>query len=177
MATAIDGRADRSATRSGTVVSHDHASSGWISRPENPVASWRGHGLTRSSGSGPRNTATAAATASGDSTTSASTNTRIAPRAAAASCAHACGLPSAPAGGGVPVSTRNRASVGATPRTTSAVPSVELSSNTRISTSVRPRWVSSDRIVGAMRWASSRAGTRTDTGTLTDGGLAGGRRR
>ncbi len=67
---------------------------------------WRGHGQSRSSGSGPRSIETAAATASGARTTSASTKTRISPRAAAASCAQACGLPKEPRGGELPVNTR-----------------------------------------------------------------------
>jgi hypothetical protein len=55
---------------------------------------------------------------------------------------------------------------------TSEVPSVELSSRTRISRSSHPVWATSDAIGGPMRCASFRAGMSTETRSVTRGGFA-----
>ena len=76
-----------------------------------PVATWRGHGLSRSSGPGPAQHRDRG----GDGVRAPARRRRRrtpapSPRAAAASWAQACGFPSIPAAGAVPVSTRTRGS-------------------------------------------------------------------
>ena len=73
--------------------------------------------------------------------------------------------------------TRTRGSPPAMSWTTSAVPSCDPSSSTTTSSEGTRCCASSERIVGAMRCASSRAGTSTETRSDTVSGSSGRRRR